>query len=169
MKKLLLICLSIYFLTPLFSNEYDGLLIHDYTFCPEKNNVFNIIVKKQNLNDDDLAPKTIIVKKGNKELGRMKTISLPENNVGEGYQFITVENNTFTLQETLSGGKYIYILLLTFEYKNNEIVFTKFIEKYVDRYAEIQEIMIKKEINITNNINFSDVNDEIIFDLHLNK
>lgn len=64
MKKLLLICLSIYFLTPLFSNEYDGLLIHDYTFCPEKNNVFNIIVKKQNLNDDDLAPKTIIVKKG---------------------------------------------------------------------------------------------------------
>lgn len=100
-----------------------------------------------------------------KEIGNMLTICLSDFDSAEGYQYIIIKNNGFIVQQSFSDGHFYIFSRLYFELYNNSFVLSKYTEIHVDRYSDDKDFT-EKEIPLSNTYYFSDINDELIFDLH---
>lgn len=140
---------------------------HDFTI--NENKQIRIVVYNTNV----VASKVVkIYEKDNAghwfEKGSMETIRLNTGDYGEGFQFVSIENNNIVVQQSFGDGKFLIVSKLFFAYEKTEkIRLVKYVEERIDRFSadkDFSDIVYE----IPENIFFSDVDSDFVYAIHAN-
>ena len=140
---------------------------YNFSFYENSNlQLLNVCVYQGKLpTNKNLGTKIIKIKKDNKLISSMETISLEDYSVGEGLQYIKTEHNLLEIQQSYELDGYIICSILYFKYSNERMFLEKYEERRFNRFSDKQK-KESKILHLDQLIDMNDFNDDLIYKLH---